>query len=76
MIRREIFNKYKLNDRIYAYVVKHQNELWAEIMSLIAPSSSEEDEAVMRAIIEGAFEKAWEYSIPAEAVAERLVTLL
>ena len=39
MIRSEIFNKYKLNDCIYSYVMKLQNELWSRIISLIAPSA-------------------------------------
>lgn len=76
MIRSEIFNKYKLNDCIYSYVMKLQNELWSKIISLIAPSASRTDEAIFRAIIEGAFENAEKYSAPSELIAERLVKML
>lgn len=76
MIRSEIFNKYKLNDCIYSFVMKLQNELWSKIISLIAPSASQTDEAIFRAIIEGAFEKAEEYSAPSELIVEKLVKIL
>lgn len=76
MVRREIFNKYKLNERIYAYVVKQQDELWLKIFAFVAPSASQTDEAVLRTIIEGAFEKAAAYSAPSELIAEKLVKIL
>lgn len=76
MIRSEIFNKYKLNDCIYSFVMKLQNELWSKIISLLAPSASQTDEAIFRAIIEGAFEKAEEYSAPSELIVEKLVKIL
>lgn len=76
MIRSEIFNKYKLNDCIYSYVMKQQNELWSRIISLIAPSADNTDEAVFRAIIEGTFENAEKYSAPSELIVEKLVKIL
>lgn len=76
MIRGEIFNKYKLNNRVYSYVMKLQNELWSRIFSLIAPSAAQKEEAVFRAIIEGAFENADKYSAPSELIVEKLVKML
>lgn len=68
MIRREIFNKYKLNDCIYSYVIKLQNELWSRIISLLVPSVSKTDEAIFRAITEGAFYAAEKYSAPPKLI--------
>ncbi|HCB96062.1 MAG TPA: hypothetical protein DEP65_10950 [Ruminococcus sp.] len=65
-----------INDCIYSYVMKLQNELWSKIMSLIAPSASHTDEAIFRAIIEGAFENAEKYSAPSELIAEKLEKIL
>lgn len=76
MIRSEIFNKYKLNDCIYSYVMKLQNELWSRIISLIAPSASQTDEATFRTIIEGALENSEKYSAPSELIVEKLVKIL
>ena len=76
MIRGEIFNKYKLNDCIYSYVIKLQNELWSRTVSLIAPSASQTDEVALRAIIEGAFENAEKYSVTSESIVEKLVKIL
>lgn len=76
MIRSEIFNKYKLNDCIYTYVMKLQNELWTRIISLIDPSASQTDKTIYRAIIEGAFGNAEKYSAPSELIAEKLVKIL
>lgn len=75
MIRSEIFNKYKLNDCIYSYVMKLHNELWSRIISIIAPSASQTDEAILRAIIDGAFENAAKYSAPPELIVERLAKI-
>lgn len=76
MTRSEIFNKYKLNDCLYSYVMKLQNELWSRIISLIAPSASQTDKAIFRAIIEGTFEKTEEYSAPSALIIEKLVKIL
>lgn len=76
MIRSEIFNKYKLNDCIYSYVIKLQNELWSKIISLIAPSASQTDKEIFRVIIEGAFKNAEEYSAQSELIVEKLVKIL
>lgn len=76
MVRKEIFNKYKLNDCIYSYAVKQLNDLWSDILSLISPSASQTDAAVLRTIIEGAFEKSAEYSVPSELIVKKLVALL
>lgn len=76
MIRSEVFNKYKLNDCVYSYVIKLQNELWTKTVSKLAPSASPTDQAVLKAIIEGAFEKSLTYSAPPKLVTERLVKIL
>lgn len=76
MICSEIFNKYKLNESVYSFVMKLQNDLWSKILFLIAPSASQTEELVLRSIIEGTFEKAVNYSVSAELIAEKLVKLL
>ncbi|MGN0523890.1 MAG: TetR/AcrR family transcriptional regulator [Eubacterium sp.] len=76
MIRSEIFNKYKLNDGVHSVVIRLQNDLWSKIISIIAPSSSQAEERVLRSIIEGAFEKAADYDAPTDIIAEKLVNLL
>lgn len=76
MIRSEIFNKYQLNQSVFSYVMKLQNELWARIISLIAPSAPRTEHMMDRAIVEGAFENAVKYAIPPEQMAERLGNVL
>ena len=76
MMRGEVFNKYKLNDCVYLYVTKLQNELWSKIYSFIAPSAAHTDESVLRTIIEGAFEASGKYSVPSELIVEKLVKLI
>lgn len=76
MIRSEIFNKYKLNDCVYSYVENLQNELWSRIISLIAPSASQNEKRIFRSIIDGSFENAEKYSAPSELIVEKLVKML
>lgn len=76
MINVKIFNKYKLNDSIYHYAAEQHNKLWEEILPLIAPAASNRDANVLRAVIEGTFEKAEKYSVSAELAAERLLMIL
>ena len=76
MMRREIFNKYRLNDSVYAYAAKLHEALWSEILPCIAPGASQTDAAILKAITEGAFEKADACALPAESVCRKLVTLL
>lgn len=76
MIRSEIFNKYQLNESVSSYVSKLQDELWARIISLIAPSAPRTEHVMDRAIVEGAFENAVKYAIPPEQMAERVGNVL
>lgn len=76
MTRKEIFNKYKLNAGISSYAAKQHKALWSVILSALFPAASRTDGAVLKVIIEGAFEKSTEYSVSAELVTEKLVTLL
>lgn len=76
MIRTEIFNKYKLNEYIYSYAMKLQNELWERIVSLLAPSASETDKTIFRTIIDGAFKNAEKSPVPSEFMIAKLVKIL
>ena len=76
MICREIFNKYKLNDSVYAYAAERHEALWGEILPRLAPAASPADAAVFRAIVDGAFEKSAVYGASMERTAEILTRVL
>ena len=75
MTRGEIFNKYKLNGTIYAYVSERSNALWETVSSALGAASAEEGET-LRIILDGTFEKLCTTQGDSEAVIERLADLL
>lgn len=74
MTRRDIFNKYKLNNTIYAFAASKNDDLWL----LMASSFKEEatDKQTFRIIVDGAFEKLCNDGINPDNVIKRLVDLL
>lgn len=76
MIRKDIFNKYKLNGKIYSYTAEQNDALWEMIAVSWGDSTSERDTGTLRIIIDGAFEKLCDSHIDPDAVIERLVQLL
>lgn len=76
MTRIDIFNKYKLNKTVFAYVTKLNDSLWSTISSAFEGVSSEKEKEAVRLIIDGSFEKLCNTRVCPDAVIERLVTLL
>ena len=76
MLRNEIFNKYKLNEKIYAYAKKQNDALWELICASLAVSDTQQDLETLRIIVDGSFEKLCSAGLAPDAVIERLVQLL
>ncbi len=76
MARGEIFNKYKLNQTIYAYAVGQNDALWETITASFDGGRSDEDRRTFRIIVDGAFEKLCQTRLAPDAVIERLVQLV
>lgn len=75
MTRGEIFNKYKLNETIYAYVSERSNAFWETVSSAFSAASAEERKT-LRIILDGTLEKLCTVQENSEAVIERLADLL
>lgn len=76
MTHNDIFNKYKLNQTIYAYTKEKSDCLWEIIAASFVGKLSETDKKVLRIIVDGSFEKLCEDCMVLEGVIERLVKLL
>ena len=76
MTRKDIFNKYKLNEKIYTYAHEHNNTLWEIISESLEGNQSEWDSKIIRIIVDGVFEKLCNEQINPDDVIERLVRLL
>lgn len=76
MTGNDIFNKYKLNRRIYAYAKEKSDGLWEMIVTSFSGELSETDKKVFRVIVDGSFEKLCEDETVLKEVVERLVCLL
>lgn len=76
MTRNDIFNKYKLNQTIYAYTKEKSDCLWEIIAASFLGELSETDKKALRIIVDGSFEKLCEDCSALEGVTERLVKLL
>lgn len=72
----DIFNKYKLNQAIYAYTKEKSDGLWKMIAASFWGEVSETDKKVFRIIVDGSFEKLCEDGSVLEEVIERLVEVL
>lgn len=76
MIRRDIFNKYKLNASIYSYTTKQNDALWKIITTSFGDRISEQNIKTIRIIVDGSFEKLCNARLNPDAVIDRLVQLL
>lgn len=76
MMRRDIFNKYKLNESIYSYTTEQNDALWKIISTSFDDSTSEENIKTIRIIVDGSFERLCNARLEPDAVIERLVQLL
>lgn len=76
MTRNDIFNKYKLNQTIYAYTKEKSDCLWKIIAASFSGELSEMDKKVFRIIVDGSFEKLCKDCSELGGVIERLVKLL
>lgn len=76
MTRNDIFNKYKLNQTIYAYTKEKSDCLWKMIAASFRRDLSETDKNVFRIIVDGSFEKLCEDCTALKDVIERMVNLL
>lgn len=76
MMRRDIFNKYKLNESIYSYTTEQNDALWKIISTSFDDGTSEENIKTIRIIVDGSFEKLCNARLEPDAVIERLVQLL
>lgn len=76
MTHSDIFNKYKLNQRIYAYTKEKADFLWEIIATSFYGEPSETDKKAFRIIVDGSFEKLCSDCTALEDVIERLVCLL
>lgn len=76
MTRNDIFNKYKLNQTIYAFTKEKSDCLWKMIAASFRGELTETDKTVFRIIVDGSFEKLCEDSAALNKVIERLVSIL
>lgn len=74
MTRKDVFNKYKLNDTIDAFTASQNDNLWAIIVSSFKKSIT--DEQTLRIIVDGVFEKLCNDGLNPENVINRLVGIL
>lgn len=72
----DIFNKYKLNEALYAYTAEQNGVLWGMILSTLDNGVSEQDKKSLRIIVDGSFEKLCNEKIAPDGVIERLADLL
>lgn len=76
MTHNDIFNKYKLNQKIYAYTKQQADTLWEIIADSFYGEQSEKTKKVLRIIVDGSFEKLCKDCAMLEDVIERLVNIL
>lgn len=76
MTQPAIFNKYKLNQTIYAYTKEKADALWNVIAVSFAGTLAETDNYALRIIVDGSLEKLCRDCTAAEPVMERLVKFL
>ncbi len=76
MTHGDIFNKYKLNQTLYAYTKEKGDNLWEIIASSFLETLSKTDQKAVRIIVDGSFEKLCSDCTMLENVIERLALLL
>ncbi len=76
MTRREIFNKYNLNQTLKTYTNEKTDCLWEIVASSFPDGLSENEKNALRIIVDGSFEKLCEDRFLLENVVKKLVDLL
>lgn len=76
MTRRDIFNKYKLNELLSAYALEQSDSLWKIVYSAFHCEANVRHEAATRTIVDGAFEKLCNDGASPDYVIERLAAIL
>lgn len=76
MTSADIFNKYKLNEALFAYTAEQNDKLLDIIFLSSEDGISKQDKISLRIIINGSFEKLCNEKIAPDGVIDRLVNLL
>ncbi|MGN0458446.1 MAG: TetR/AcrR family transcriptional regulator [Eubacterium sp.] len=76
MTRNSIFNKYKLNQMIYAYTAKKSDELWDVIAESFLNIDTDMEKNALRFIVDGSFEKLCSIGASPDDVFGKLVDFL
>lgn len=76
MTRREIFNKYQLNETVFSDTSARNTALWNLLSGSLRLRCPERDAEAVRVIVDGSFEKLCDSRQDPDAVIERLVELL
>lgn len=72
----KIFNKYKLNQMIYAYTTKESDILWEVIAASFCAAKTDEEKKALRIIVDGTFEKLCLLGSSPDYIIDRLMDLL
>ena len=72
----KIFNKYKLNQMIYAYTTKESDILWKVIAASFCAAKTDEEKKALRIIVDGTFEKLCLLGSSPDYIIDRLMDLL
>lgn len=76
MTRKDIFNKYKLNDSLYSFTKVQNENFWRIILSSMNQDITRKEELSFQVIVDGSFEKLCNEKIDPSGVIERLVNIL
>jgi AcrR family transcriptional regulator len=58
MVRKEIFNKYCLNDTIGNFALRHHLDIWGKIKPYVCNEMNDDEAEIYKLITDGAFDKA------------------
>ena len=76
MTSSDIFNKYMLNEALYAYTTEQNDILWNILLSSLKSDLPEREKASLYMIVNGSFEKLCKEKIAPNGVIDKLVTVL
>ena len=76
MTSSDIFNKYMLNEALYAYTTEQNDILWNILLSSLKSDLPEREKASLYMIVNGSFEKLCKEKIAPDGVIDKLVTVL
>ena len=76
MTRSNIFNKYKLNQTVYAYTTRKTDSLWDILAMSFYGEKSDTEKKSLRIIADGSFEKLCNLGLSPDDIIKSLVDLL